>query len=107
MTQEEETDLIRRFREIEEKIRKIPDQLPSQADIKDLHFGIRGVFVQRWVAVGIIILFAGVTLGWLLMLSLCSSSHSGTWLGFVESLAPALIWLGVGAVIMRWLRIIR
>jgi hypothetical protein len=82
-------------------------QLPSKEVMEGLADSSRMLLAQRRRALWAVFGFAGVSLGWLLALSVIPCCRPTSWESLAIALAPALVWLGVGGVILRWLRVIR
>lgn len=89
------------------KLWEMSQQLPSKSLMEGLAEPSRMLHAQRKKALTAVIVFTGITLVWLLLLSLCSKLRPTSWEGLAIALAPALVWLGVGAIVLRWVRAIR
>ncbi len=114
MTPQEEKDLktqlelvSKTLERVENDLGRLSQQLPSKSSMEGLAEPCRMLHAQRKRALLGVFSFCAVTLGWLLALSLCPRFRPTSWEGLAIALAPALVWLGVGAIVLRWVRAIR
>lgn len=83
------------------------DKLLSKEEMVELTKACRLLHTQRAKVLWTILLFAGFTLGWLIAISVFPCIRPKSWLDFAVTITPALVWLGVGALVIRPLRQIR
>lgn len=89
------------------EIRNLGSLMPSKTSIEEVAETGRMLRSQRTWALGCMMAFAALTLIWMIVVSAGLCCRPSNWLSLASVMAPAVIWLVAGAIILRWLRVLR